>query len=147
MHRFFVEPEMIENDRVEIKGSDVKHIRDVLRFKPGDSIIVVDGSSAEYKAVIKSIEKDRVVCDVNEKNMKKIYSFYELVKLSMDPKIVSLVKSVVVHSFNFEKAAVNLSSNIMKISAAITYSLLNGDFSKSPYYFDFNITNTSKCSE
>ena len=45
MRRFFIDPNKVEGDTVEITGSDVKHIRDVLRMKIGDKIIAVKGSS------------------------------------------------------------------------------------------------------
>ena len=43
MHRFFVEPEQIFPEYVEILGGDVNHIRNVLRMSPGDRISVSDG--------------------------------------------------------------------------------------------------------
>ena len=35
MYRFFVEEHQIDPDRIHITGSDVNHIRNVLRMKPG----------------------------------------------------------------------------------------------------------------
>ncbi|MFQ5672057.1 MAG: 16S rRNA (uracil(1498)-N(3))-methyltransferase [Nitrospinales bacterium] len=46
--RFFVPPEHISNDRVAVRGSDVAHIRTVLRLKPGDDIHVFDGRGVLY---------------------------------------------------------------------------------------------------
>lgn len=40
MNRFFVESKQIKNDRIEIIGSDVKHIKDALRLRVGDEIEV-----------------------------------------------------------------------------------------------------------
>lgn len=68
MHRFFVESDTIKGNEIEIKGSDARHIRDVLRLKTGNTIIAVDGSSVEYKAIIKEMTKDKIICDITEKS-------------------------------------------------------------------------------
>lgn len=38
MYQFFVEDEQIANDLVIIEGSDVNHIRNVLRMKCGEKV-------------------------------------------------------------------------------------------------------------
>ncbi len=68
MHRFFVDPEIIRADEVVISGSDVRHIRDVLRLKPGDKIQAVDGTGAEYEVALEVIGKDRVAGRIIGKN-------------------------------------------------------------------------------
>ncbi len=35
MYQFFVEPSQIQGNRIVITGSDVNHIKNVLRMKPG----------------------------------------------------------------------------------------------------------------
>ena len=37
MYQFFVEPSQIQDKKVIITGSDVNHIKNVLRLKPGRS--------------------------------------------------------------------------------------------------------------
>ncbi|MCM1535280.1 MAG: 16S rRNA (uracil(1498)-N(3))-methyltransferase [Clostridium sp.] len=67
MYQFFVEPSQInENDkRVIIIGSDVNHIKNVLRMKQGEEIAVSNGQDAkEYRCGILSFEEDRVVCEL-----------------------------------------------------------------------------------
>lgn len=39
MNQFFVEPAQIQDRRVVITGSDVNHIKNVLRMKPGEEIV------------------------------------------------------------------------------------------------------------
>lgn len=58
MHRFMVEPENIQNGRARITGEDVKHLRQVLRLKPGDAVSLFDGSGLEYAVELTSVEKD-----------------------------------------------------------------------------------------
>lgn len=60
MRRFFLNSQAIENDFVVITGSDVHHIRDVLRLGAGDAITVIDESAAEYDVEIVSLSDDDV---------------------------------------------------------------------------------------
>ena len=60
MHRFFIKkPELINQTSV-ITGSDAKHIKNVLRLKPGNKIELFDGKGFEYKAKIVSLSPDSV---------------------------------------------------------------------------------------
>lgn len=59
MHRFFVEKEQITDDIIEIIGSDVKHIKDVLRLKSKEKIeIASDGIT--YTCELESLLKDKI---------------------------------------------------------------------------------------
>jgi 16S rRNA (uracil1498-N3)-methyltransferase len=60
MHRFFVSPEEFSENTVTIKGSDVNHIRTVLRMKPGDRIEALDGEGFQYEVVLAEVERDHV---------------------------------------------------------------------------------------
>ena len=53
MHRFFVEPSQIQKDEIEIRGGDVNHIRNVLRMRTGDELLVSDGYGNEYQCRIR----------------------------------------------------------------------------------------------
>ncbi len=52
MRRFFIDREKILSDRPTLTGPDVKHVRRVLRLKPGDEIFLFDGQGLEYRARI-----------------------------------------------------------------------------------------------
>jgi len=59
MHRFYIE--QISGDKAAITDADqVHHIRDVLRLKAGDTIIVFDSAGREYKATITAVNKKQV---------------------------------------------------------------------------------------
>lgn len=60
MHRFFVTSEGFSENSVTINGSDVNHIRTVLRMKPGDHIEVIDHNGFQYEVVLSEVEKDLV---------------------------------------------------------------------------------------
>lgn len=67
MYQFFVEPSQInETDkRVIITGSDVNHIKNVLRMKQGEELAVSNGQDGrEYRCGILSLEEDRIVCEL-----------------------------------------------------------------------------------
>lgn len=65
MYQFFVEPEQINiNDKsVTITGSDVNHIKNVLRMKIGEEISVSNGQDGrEYRCAIAAIDTDSIKC-------------------------------------------------------------------------------------
>ncbi len=63
MYQFFVQPSQIQDKRVIITGSDVNHIRNVLRMKPGEEIAVSNGiDGREYRCGIEEFVEDTVVC-------------------------------------------------------------------------------------
>lgn len=67
MYQFFVKPAQIhEGDKsVIITGSDVNHIRNVLRMKPGEEISVSNGQDGrEYRCGILSLEEDCIRCEL-----------------------------------------------------------------------------------
>lgn len=67
MYQFFVEPGQINiNDRrVTITGTDVNHIRNVLRMKPGEELNVSNGQDGrEYRCAILSFAEDCVHCEL-----------------------------------------------------------------------------------
>ena len=52
MTRFYVPQPKIEEGMLKIEGSEVRHIRRVLRLKTGDEIILFDGSGKDYEGTI-----------------------------------------------------------------------------------------------
>lgn len=64
---FFVPPENISNDQVVLRGSDVTHIRTVLRLKPGDSIHVLDGRGFRYCVRLQQVRPKQVAGQIVSK--------------------------------------------------------------------------------
>lgn len=61
MYRFFVSPEQIGEHKIIVTGSDVKHIRSVLRMRPGEEIRICTGQDdKEYRCRIEQIGEDEV---------------------------------------------------------------------------------------
>jgi 16S rRNA (uracil1498-N3)-methyltransferase len=71
MHRFFVNKENIKKDIILVTGDDVKHIKNVLRLKSGDTIELCDGESNDYIVSITEISKNYVKCNIVEKYKSK----------------------------------------------------------------------------
>lgn len=65
MYQFFVEPSQIQGKKIIISGSDVNHIKNVLRMKPGEEIAVSNGRDGrEYRCGIEEFAEDTVVCSL-----------------------------------------------------------------------------------
>ncbi|NCB93755.1 MAG: 16S rRNA (uracil(1498)-N(3))-methyltransferase [Clostridia bacterium] len=66
MYRFFVQKEQIdmEEKKIHILGSDVNHIKNVLRMKVGEEILISAGDDQEYTCSIASLDPEEVLADV-----------------------------------------------------------------------------------
>lgn len=66
MYRFFVDESQITEESVVITGSDVNHIKNVLRMKIGEEILVSNGNDREYTCALSEIEEDQVVATIQD---------------------------------------------------------------------------------
>jgi 16S rRNA (uracil1498-N3)-methyltransferase len=64
MPRFYIADPRIEQELLKVKGSEVRHIRRVLRLKVGDRLILFDGSAKEYEGIIVEESPSSVVMKV-----------------------------------------------------------------------------------
>ena len=87
MYQFFVEPSQIQDKKVIITGSDVNHIKNVLRLKAGEEIAVRNGvDGKEYRCGIEEIAQDQIICSlrfIREEGVElpsKIYLFQGIPK-------------------------------------------------------------------
>ena len=64
MPRFFTDPSNIDGSEIKITGSDVNHIKNVLRMRAGEEISVSDGAGKDYFGKIRSIDRDCVLIDI-----------------------------------------------------------------------------------
>ena len=60
MYRFYVDKSQIGNDIVTIDGTDVNHIKNVLRLEKGDWIIACDGEGSDYVSRISELNSQYV---------------------------------------------------------------------------------------
>ena len=64
MYRFFVEPEQVGEKEITITGSDVNHIKNVLRMKPEETILISSGESLEYTCYIRELKEEEIIAHI-----------------------------------------------------------------------------------
>ena len=66
MQRFFVEPYQIQEEehRIILTGSDVNHMKNVLRMRIGEDVWISDGKEKEYHCTIESFEEENAVLHI-----------------------------------------------------------------------------------
>ena len=63
MLHLFADPSDVQDELLTITGSEVNHIRNVMRLKPGEEISVsIGGDGKEYRYGIESYTEDSVLC-------------------------------------------------------------------------------------
>ncbi|MGD9334062.1 MAG: RsmE family RNA methyltransferase [Desulfobacterales bacterium] len=67
MRHFFIEPSKIFGSTSIITGSDARHIKTVLRLKPGDKIGLYDGRGFEYRAEIISFSPEGINISITDR--------------------------------------------------------------------------------
>lgn len=86
MHRFFIQHSQIGDGRLYVEGTDVNHIKNVLRMKPGDQVMVSDGEGMQYLCALEAFESGLVwfgIVDTWKENRElpsKLYLFQGLPK-------------------------------------------------------------------
>jgi 16S rRNA (uracil1498-N3)-methyltransferase len=60
MRRFFVDSQFLAQQTGIIRGELYRHLKTVLRLKPGDTILLADGKGHETTATIRAFEKDGI---------------------------------------------------------------------------------------
>ena len=64
MYHFFVPEGPDEAGQIHITGSDVRHIRSVLRMKPGEQVVISDGRDKDYYCEITELNPEEVTVQV-----------------------------------------------------------------------------------
>ncbi len=86
MHHFFVTPEQVQGDNIIITGSDVNHMKNVLRMKIGEELQISDGNNRRFLCEIMSMASEEVRLGIKEELRadtelpSKIYLFQGLPK-------------------------------------------------------------------
>lgn len=60
MYRFYVEESQIKETKITIVGSDVNHIKNVLRLKCQDEIVICNGQGKDFYCIIEEMSKEVV---------------------------------------------------------------------------------------
>lgn len=64
MYHFFVSPDQIDGQNIIITGSDVNHIKNVLRMRCGEELLISNGRNADYLCRIWDIGTDTVRAEI-----------------------------------------------------------------------------------
>src|SRR5574344_1785550 len=79
MQKFFINEEQIKNNHIEIIGTDVNHIINVLRLKQEDKIQICNvQTSQNYIVEIEEYDKEKINCKIIEERSTNIESKVKL---------------------------------------------------------------------
>lgn len=60
MHHFFAVPDQVRDGRIRLAGPDVNHIKNVLRIRPGEEVLISDGTGKDYICRITALDTGSV---------------------------------------------------------------------------------------
>ena len=87
MPKFFVNEEQINNQKIKIQGTDVNHIKNVLREKVGSELIICNEKTGQdYLCEIKEIKEENIICNIKEKLMNNVESNIKVTIMQGLPK-------------------------------------------------------------
>lgn len=90
MQHFFVDASQVSEETIRIEGSDVNHMKNVLRMRIGEEVTVSDGQGKEYLCQVLDFEEEQVQLKIVETKASdvelpsKIYLFQGLPKAGED---------------------------------------------------------------
>ena len=119
MYHFFSEHEHIHDTYIDIVGSDVNHIKNVLRLKTGDSLLISSGDNIDYTCHIAQIDEEHIRADIDSVDERgrelasKIYLFQGLHKADK----MELVIQKAVELGAFEVIPVAMKRSVVKLDA------------------------------
>ena len=68
MYHFFVDPSAIGEGKVKITGADLNHMKNVLRMKTGEAVLISDGTGKDYNCQIESYAKGEGILEILSEN-------------------------------------------------------------------------------
>lgn len=66
MYRFFIEDGINSGNEIRISGSDYNHIKNVLRMKKGEEVLISDGKDREYLCAIADMTDEEVILTIED---------------------------------------------------------------------------------
>ena len=66
MQHFFVTPDQVKDGLIFIEGSDVNHMKNVLRMRQGEEVTISDGNNCQYLCRIREYESDEAILEIIE---------------------------------------------------------------------------------
>ena len=65
MYHFFAQHENIHDTYIDITGDDVNHVKNVLRMKTGDELLISSGSNVDYYCHISEMTDDNIRAEID----------------------------------------------------------------------------------
>lgn len=103
MYHFFVDEGQINEDTITIEGTDVNHIKNVLRMKEKEKLLISNGTDKDFLCEILSISSQSVLCKIIDVDLEgtelpsKIYLFQGLPKSDKMELIIQKAVELGVH--------------------------------------------------
>ena len=123
MSRFYVSPENVKNNLIHVTGPEAHHIKDVMRLKKSDNVVVFDGTGKEYTGFIKDEGSKKVIVEIVKTKAPIALAPAEITLAQAIPKKAKM-------DFIIEKATELGVSAIVPILTERTVVRLDGDKSK-----------------
>ena len=118
MYHFFAEHENISDDYIDIRGGDVNHIKNVIRLKAGDEVLISSGDNYDYLCSIERISDDVVTAKIIETREKmnelpvKVYLFQGLPKAD---KMELIIQKAVELGVVYEIVPVSMKRSVVRL--------------------------------
>lgn len=103
MNWFYVEKSQIKDGYIQILGSDVNHIKNVLRMKIGERVAICDGEGTDYYCTLEEVNAKEIIAKIEEMNdtqtelPSKIYLFQGIPKKDKMDFIIQKAVELGVH--------------------------------------------------
>lgn len=120
MAKFFITQEQINDNNIEIIGKDVNHIRNVLRKKVNDEIIICNTTNEkDYLCSINNLSKERIICTIITELEKQVESNVKVSIFQGLPKFdkMELVIQKSVELGAYDIIPVEMKRSIVKLQA------------------------------
>lgn len=85
MEIFYAAPDKVCGNRIQLGLPETRHLVRVLRHRPGDQILVVDGQGNEYRCCITEITRQATVCEVINRTRR---AREPIVEITLAPAII-----------------------------------------------------------
>lgn len=69
LHRFYLPPEVCRGEILRLSGQEARHALRVLRLRPGDLAVVLDGQGGQFHCEVQSASRDSLSLRVKQKHV------------------------------------------------------------------------------
>lgn len=68
MYHFFVDSSAIGEGKVRVTGADLNHMKNVLRMKPGEAVLISDGTGKDYNCQVETYTEGEGILEILSEN-------------------------------------------------------------------------------